>query len=34
MVKGDVKRDYYAELGIGKDAHITDIKRQFRKLGE
>ena len=34
MVKGDVKRDYYAELEIGKDADITDIKRQFRKLGE
>ncbi len=34
MVKADVKRDYYADLELPKDADIAEIKKQFRKLGE
>ncbi|KAI9882969.1 MAG: hypothetical protein M1823_005287 [Watsoniomyces obsoletus] len=33
MVKADVKRDYYADLELTKDADIAEVKRQFRKLG-
>lgn len=34
MVKADVRRDYYADLGLQPSAEAEDIKRQFRKLGE
>jgi hypothetical protein len=33
MVKADVRRDYYADLGIGPAADTDEIKKQFRKLG-
>lgn len=33
MVKADVRRDYYADLGLGPSAESEDIKKQFRKLG-
>jgi hypothetical protein len=33
MVKADVRRDYYADLGVGPGADSDEIKRQFRKLG-
>lgn len=33
MVKADVRRDYYADLGLQPSAETEDIKRQFRKLG-
>ncbi|KKK20370.1 hypothetical protein ARAM_003113 [Aspergillus rambellii] len=32
MVKADVRRDYYADLGLGPGADSEDIKKQFRKL--
>ncbi|RAK78377.1 DnaJ domain protein [Aspergillus fijiensis CBS 313.89] len=32
MVKADVRRDYYADLGLTPSAETEDIKRQFRKL--
>ncbi|KAJ6160484.1 hypothetical protein N7470_003880 [Penicillium chermesinum] len=32
MVKADVRRDYYAELGLGPSAEADDIKKQFRRL--
>ena len=34
MVKLDVRRDYYADLGLTHSADAEDIKKQFRKLGE
>jgi hypothetical protein len=34
MVKLDVRRDYYADLGLAPNADPEDVKRQFRKLGE
>lgn len=34
MVKADVRRDYYADLGLQPNAEAEDIKKQFRKLGE
>lgn len=34
MVKPDVSRDYYADLGVGPNADQEEIKKQFRKLGE
>lgn len=34
MVKVDVHRDYYADLGLGPSAEAEDVKKQFRKLGE
>ena len=34
MVKADVRRDYYADLGLAPNAESEDIKKQFRKLGE
>lgn len=33
MVKADVRRDYYADLGLQPSAETEDIKKQFRKLG-
>ncbi|EPS25538.1 hypothetical protein PDE_00472 [Penicillium oxalicum 114-2] len=32
MVKVDVRRDYYADLGLQPNAEAEDIKKQFRKL--
>ncbi|KAH8698748.1 DnaJ domain protein [Talaromyces proteolyticus] len=32
MVKADVRRDYYADLGLGPTADTDEIKKQFRKL--
>ncbi|KAJ6121017.1 Heat shock protein DnaJ N-terminal [Penicillium sp. IBT 18751x] len=32
MVKADVRRDYYADLGLQPSAETEDIKKQFRKL--
>ncbi|KAL4934454.1 DnaJ domain protein [Aspergillus undulatus] len=32
MVKLDVRRDYYADLGLTHSADAEDIKKQFRKL--
>lgn len=34
MVKADVRRDYYADLGLQANAEAEDIKKQFRRLGE
>lgn len=34
MVKADVRRDYYADLGLQPSAETEDIKKQFRKLGK
>lgn len=34
MVKSDVRKDYYADLGLQPSAEAEDIKKQFRKLGE
>lgn len=34
MVKSDVRKDYYADLGLQPSAEAEDVKRQFRKLGE
>lgn len=33
MAKPDVRRDYYADLGLAPSAESEDIKKQFRKLG-
>lgn len=32
MAKPDVRRDYYADLGLAPSAESEDIKKQFRKL--
>ncbi|CDM38257.1 Heat shock protein DnaJ [Penicillium roqueforti FM164] len=32
MAKSDVRKDYYADLGLQPSAEAEDIKRQFRKL--
>ncbi|KAJ5167352.1 uncharacterized protein N7482_006133 [Penicillium canariense] len=32
MVKADVRRDYYADLGLQPSVEAEDIKKQFRKL--
>ncbi|OGM46763.1 DnaJ domain protein [Aspergillus bombycis] len=32
MVKVDIRRDYYADLGLTPSADAEDIKKQFRKL--
>lgn len=34
MVKSDVRKDYYADLGLQPSAEAEEIKKQFRKLGE
>lgn len=34
MAKADPTRNYYADLEISPDADITEIKKQFKKLGE
>lgn len=34
MVKADVRRNYYADLGVSPNAEQDEIKKQFRKLGE
>ncbi|KAF3491247.1 DnaJ domain-containing protein [Arthroderma uncinatum] len=34
MVKPDVSRDYYADLGVGPNADQEEVKKQFRRLGE
>ncbi|PQE29038.1 hypothetical protein CJF30_00004099 [Rutstroemia sp. NJR-2017a BBW] len=34
MVKADFDRDYYADLEIDQTASVTEIKKQFRKLGK
>jgi DnaJ-class molecular chaperone len=33
MVKPDVQRDYYADLGLTPSADLEDIKKQYKKLG-
>lgn len=33
MVKSDVRKDYYGDLGLTPSAEAEDIKKQFRKLG-
>jgi curved DNA-binding protein CbpA len=33
MAKADVRKDYYADLGLAPSAEGDDIKKQFRKLG-
>ncbi len=34
MVKADNRRDYYGDLEVKPDADVSDIKKQFKKLGE
>ena len=34
MVKADVRRDYYAELGLSSNAEADEIRKQYRKLGK
>lgn len=34
MVKPDVNRDYYLDLGLTATANEEDIKKQYRKLGK
>jgi curved DNA-binding protein CbpA len=33
MVKLDPNRDYYADLELPPTADVSDVKKQFRKLG-
>lgn len=33
MAKADLSRDYYGDLGLQPGAEITEIKKQFKKLG-
>lgn len=33
MVKADLTRDYYGDLGLPVNADANDIKKQFKKLG-
>ena len=33
MVKADLTRDYYGDLELQPGADITEIKKQFKKLG-
>jgi DnaJ-class molecular chaperone len=33
MVKADLTRDYYADLGLQPGASDAEIKKQFRQLG-
>lgn len=34
MAKLDTSRDYYADLELPPTADVTEIKKQFRKLGK
>ena len=34
MAKVDDNRDYYAELSLAPGADISEINKQYRKLGE
>lgn len=34
MVKPDPDRDYYKDLGVANTADITEIKKQYKKLGK
>ena len=34
MAKVDANRDYYAELSLAPGADISEINKQYRKLGE
>jgi hypothetical protein len=33
VVKADLTRDYYADLGLASGATEADIKKAFKKLG-
>jgi curved DNA-binding protein CbpA len=33
MVKADLSRDYYGDLGLEPGADLDAIKKQFKKLG-
>lgn len=33
MVKADLTRDYYDDLGVLPTADLAEIKKQFKKLG-
>lgn len=33
MVKADIKRDYYADLGLDPKAEEDEIRKKYRKLG-
>ena len=33
MVKVDLERDYYGDLGLTPTADANDVKRAFKKLG-
>ena len=34
MVKADLSRDYYGDLGLQPGADALEIKKQFKKLGK
>ncbi len=34
MVKADLTRDYYGDLELAPTADVTEIKKQFKKLGK
>jgi len=34
MGKADMTRDYYSDLEVQPTADVTEIKKQFKKLGE
>ena len=33
MVKADLTRDYYGDLEIAPGADVSEIKKQFKRLG-
>ena len=33
MVKADLTRDYYSDLEISPSADVSEIKKQFKRLG-